>query len=160
MFKNADMLTEKDFQAHPVWQFVDANDKGELSVRPVKALPSRNLDGKLVGCRVSFANGSTHFAMLGNINSENHRQTEHFLTLSIWKEGKWFHLSRYFDPDLRKRGPDALSKFVGLKKSDIFPVSYDLRKYSKGVVHSLVGNIEALPKEKLSRKEIIALAVP
>jgi hypothetical protein len=69
-------------------------------------------------------------------------------------------LFRYFDPDYKSNGPDAFSKSIGLRKEKIFPISYDLRKYSKGIVKSLVGEILEKPKKKLSNKERIALAVP
>lgn len=160
MEKMADKLKEKDFLAHPVWEFINDDEIGELAVKPIKKLPAKNLDGKLVGCQVIFSNGSTHFAMLGNIDSENPKATHEFLSISILKKGKWLHLSRYFDPDYHSNGPDALSKIFGLSKKEIFPISYDIREYSKGVVQSLVGKILEKPKDRLSQKERIALAVP
>jgi hypothetical protein len=158
--KAADELTENELLVRPVWKFINDDEIGELAVQPVRALPAKNLDGKVVGCPVTFSNGSTHFAMLGNVDSMSPPITREFLTISILKSCKWIHLSRYFDPDYKSNGPDAFAKNIGSGRKDIFPISYDLRRYSKGAFQSLVGEISENPKKRLSQKERIALAVP
>lgn len=159
MPKVVDELTEKDFQTHPVWEFSSIEEPDETVVVPIKKLPTPNLDGKIVGCEVIFSNGSSHTAMLGNVDTENPKSTEQFLGISIWKNGKWFHLSRYFDPDYKQNGPAALSKFVGVNVQEIFPISYDIRKYSRGKKGSLVGKILKEPRKRLSSEDRIELSL-
>jgi len=82
----------------------------------------------------------------------------HFLTLSLERYGKWFHLARYHDPDREAHGPEALGRFLGLGISEVFPIEYDIRRYAEGAVAAVSGTILSEPSEKLSRAEIIALA--
>lgn len=159
MPKVADDLTDKDFQNHPVWKFSSKEEPDETAVVPLKKLPVQNLDGKIAGCKVKFSNGTEHMAMLGNIDTGNPDITEHFLSVSIWKSGKWFHLARYFDPDHKRKGPTALARFLGVKVSDIFPISYDIRKISNGRKGSLVGKVFKEPRKRLSSEERIELAL-
>jgi hypothetical protein len=65
MAKAVGKLMEKDFLAQPVWEFINDDEIGELSVLPIKKLPAKNLDGKVVGCQVAFSNGSFHMTFDG-----------------------------------------------------------------------------------------------
>jgi hypothetical protein len=42
----------------------------------------------------------------------------------------------------------------------VFPISYDLRRYVRGDSPALYGTVRKDPIERLSRTEIIRLAVP
>jgi hypothetical protein len=158
--KRVENLTEADLVASSVWQYVNSDERGETLVRPVKRLPVKNLTGKEVATRVTLANGSTPWALIGNIDVTNPRLTGHFLTLSILRDGQWFTMARYHDFDAAERGPDALAKFCGLGVDDVFPISYDIAHASLGDPSTLVGMIEKEPRERLTRAQIIALAVP
>jgi hypothetical protein len=157
--KTVDALTEKDLRQHPVWQFVDNPAGDETSVRPIKA-PVSSPDGKLVGAEVSLANGQKKWALIGSIDAKNPALTEHFLTLSLRHDSKWFHVARYHDYDAAQRGPEQLASFLGLAIDDVYPISYDIRAYVKGDPSSLCRSIPKAPGKKLTRAEIIALAVP
>ena len=74
--------------------------------------------------------------------------------------GKWFTLSRYHDFDYSQSGPEALSNFLRMDVDQVFPISYDLRPFAKGDAGALVGKIAKEPREKLTRSQIIAMAVP
>jgi hypothetical protein len=156
MSARIESLAASDLQTHPVWQLED----GGVHVKPVKRWPVESLLGKLVGTRVRLANGSEVWAILGNLSPRNPRSTQHFLTASIERDGKWFALARYHDFDAAARGPEALASFLGLAVADVFPISYDVRRYAKGDPAALAGTIEREPRERLNRAEIIALAVP
>jgi len=82
------------------------------------------------------------------------------VTLSIERNGQWFDLARYHDIDYVDHGPDALARFLELPVDDVFPITYDVRKYVKGESSTLVGTVPKEPRVKLSRDEIIAMAVP
>ena len=69
-------------------------------------------------------------------------------------------LSRYFDVDYSENGPEALARFLGLDVDEVFPISYDITRYADGNRASLVGSILKEPREKLTRAQLIALAVP
>jgi hypothetical protein len=158
--KKVDELTADDIARNPVWRFTNSDSADETAVQPVKRLPVSNLAGKLVGLRVTLRNGDSVWATLSNIDSENARLNEHFLTLSVVRLGMWFHLARYHDFDYAERGPDALAAFLGLDVDDVFPISYDLCAYAKGDPRALSGVIAKSPAVKLTRAELIRLAIP
>lgn len=158
--KQVDSLQIGDLRTHAVWQYTSREGSGETLVRPVKRVPITNLSGKVIGAQVVLANGKRTWALIGNVDPTNARLTEHFITLSVEHEGRWFTLSRYHDFDYAENGPEALSCFLGLPIDDVFPITYDIRKYTKGDAAALAGQICKEPRERLSRAEIIAMAVP
>ena len=98
-------------------------------------------------------------ALIYNVMPESARQMEHLLTLSIEHAGKWFDLARYHDIDYTNGSPEALARFLGLVVDEIFPISFDLRPYVEGDPAVLQGNVLREPRERLSRDEIIAMAL-
>jgi hypothetical protein len=62
--------------------------------------------------------------------------------------------------DYSKNGPEALAIFLGKDVSQIFPISYDLTAYATGEESVLIGEVLKEPRERLTRSEIIAMAVP
>jgi hypothetical protein len=159
--KNVEKLTPADFDRFPVWQYTndDEGEFGEMGVRPIIKTPVKNLDGCIVGTWVRLANGVPVRAMLSNVESTDHRSTQQFLALSIWRNRHWFFLARYFDVDYKDRGPRALAKFLDLTVGQVFPISYDLSQFCIGDSAALIGTIEKEPREVLSRAQIMALAV-
>jgi hypothetical protein len=153
-------LTGVDLMANPVWQFVNRDGSGEMLVRPVGRVPVRSLVGKIVGTQIRLANGTQRWALVGNLDERNPRFTEHFLTISVENAGKWFSLARYHDRDFAVRGPEALSQFLHLKVDEVFPFSFDVRRYATDDSPALVGIVGKEPRERLSRADIIAMAVP
>jgi hypothetical protein len=158
--KPLESLTVADLAANPVWQYTNRDGAGETFVRAVKKIPLKNLTGKVIGTQVRFANGSQAWALIGNIDVGNPRLTEHFLTLSIERDGSWFALARYHDDDFAERYPEALSQFLGLQVDEVFPISFDVRGYAQGDPAALAGSVRKEPRERLSRADIIAMAVP
>jgi hypothetical protein len=78
----------KDIEANSVWEFAgDEEGSDDTWVRPVEKLPVKDLNRRLVATRVGFANGGSAWALIGNIDTSNPRSTEHFVTLSIEREG-------------------------------------------------------------------------
>jgi hypothetical protein len=158
--KPVEALTVVDLKVAPIWEYTNRDGPGETMVRAVNEFPVRNLSDKLIGAPVRLANGTEMWALIGNVDSRNTRLTEHSLTLSIERGGEWFFLARYHDFDYARRGPDALSQFLGLTVDEIFPISFDLRRYAEGDESALRATVEKEPREKLTRAEIIAMAVP
>jgi hypothetical protein len=72
---SVEALVVGDLEAHPVWEYVNNDQLGETSVRPVKRIPVRNLTGKDVGTKVGLANGNIVWAMIGNVDNNNARMT-------------------------------------------------------------------------------------
>ncbi len=157
--KPAESLTVADFEAHPVWEFLNDDEIGETMVRPVKKIPVRSLANKILGTQVRLANGLQVWATIGNFDVTNPRATQHFLFLSIERGGKWFHLARYFDFDFTGRSPDALARFLGLSVDDVFPISVDVRRYVQGNPAALTAIVLKEPRERLTRAELIAMSV-
>jgi hypothetical protein len=160
--KKVDDLSIADFEAFPVWQFTDADEQemDETAVRPVNKLPAKIGGGYIVGTKVSLSNGMECWARLGNLDPEHPRKTAHFLGLSVFKNGLWFHLARYHDFDASSTGPLALAGFLGLPINEVFPIHYDLTRICIGNPAVLIGQIDAKPREVLSHAELIALAIP
>jgi hypothetical protein len=160
--KNVEKLNLADFDRFPVWQYTndDEGEFGEMGVRPIIKTPVKNLNGCIVGSRVRLANAVLVRATLSNVDSADLRSTQHFLALSIWHDGHWFHLARYFDVDYEQRGPKALADFLALPLDQVFPISYDISQLCIGESAALIGSIEKEPREKLTRAQIFALAVP
>jgi hypothetical protein len=159
-FKKAELLTTADLQQAPVWEFVNDDELGETAMRPIKKLPVKNLAGRLVGTEVRLANGSKVWGLLGNVKVANPKLNEHFITLSVERDGTWFTMARYHDIERNEHGPQALAEFLGLRVDEVFPISYDISRFSLGDPAALVGTIEKEPREKLTRAQIIGLAVP
>jgi len=159
MTKHAESLQVADFIAHPVWEFINNDLLGETAVRPVLELPVESLNGRLVGAQVHLANGNEMWALIGNVSVDDPTSTEHFLSISIYRDHQQFFLPRYFDYDYADKGPDALAQFLGLPTNDVFPISYDIKRYVKGDSTALVGKILKEPRQKLTRAELIAMAV-
>jgi hypothetical protein len=157
--KLVESLEVADFMRNPVWEYINDDQLGETAVRPVEQVPTQNLNGRVVGVQVQLANGTPVWAVIGNVDTANSRSTEHFLTLSVERDGQWFTLSRYHDFDYSKNGPEALARFLDLALNDVFPISYDIRRFVKGDPAALSAKIPKEPREKLTRAEIIAMAL-
>ena len=161
MTRPVDSLTEMDYAESPVWRFTGSDTPDETHVKPVRRLPVRRLGGCLVGIPIHLANGTVLTGVIGNFDPDTPRLTEHFLTLSVFRpDGVLFHLARYHDYDAAKQGPAKLAKFLSLPVDAVFPISYDLSGIVAGSPDVLRGTVSAEPRERLTRAEIIALAVP
>ena len=161
MTRPVDSLTKEDFAESPVWRFTGSDTPDETHVKPVRRLPVRRLGACIVGVPIHLADGTALTGIIGNFDPTNPRLTEHFLTLSVFRgDGRLFHLARYHDFDAAERGPAALAEFVGLPLDAVFPISYDLSGIVVGSSDVLRGTIAAEPRERLTRAEVIALAVP
>ena len=143
--KPIESLQVSDFNACPVWEYVNDDELGETVVRPVKRIPAVSLTGRVVATKVRLANGDLRWALLGNVDLENPRLTEHFLWISVIHKGKRFHLARYHDYDYAENGPHALAQFLGLGVDQVFPISYDISRYAKGDPAALVRKISKAP---------------
>jgi hypothetical protein len=157
--KPVESLQISDFQAFPVWEFVNDDELGETAVRPVQEVPVEDLNGRLVGTRILLANGERVWVSIGNVDTRNAKSTEHFLTLSVEKDGKWFRLARYHDFDYDECGPIALAAFLGLPVDEVFPISYDISMYAVGIHEVLVDRVMQDPRERLTKAELIAMAI-
>ena len=158
--KSVDSLQESDLTAFPVWEFDDDEaTHDECFVRPFVDLPAANLEGKVVAVHVSLANGQRVLASIGNVDTRNAKSTEHFLLLSVIKDGRWCHLARYHDFDYAERGPEALAEFLGLPVNQVFPISYDISMYAVGIQETLVGKILQEPRERLTKAQLIEMAI-
>jgi len=157
--KPVESLTVADFEAHPVWEFLNDDEIGETMVRPVDKLPVESLDNRVLGFQIRLANGSRVWASIGNFDVTNPRATQHFLILSIERSGKWFHLARYQDFDFTARGPEALARSLGLGVDDIFPIAVDVRRYVGGDPATLTATVLKEPRERLTHEELTAMSV-
>lgn len=156
--KPAESLTVADFEAHPVWEFLNDDEIGETMVRPVEKIPVESLDNRIVGAPVRLGNGLEVWGLVGNFDVKNPRYTQHFLALSIDRGGKWFHLARYFDFDFANQAPEKLARLLGLGVDDVFPITVDVRRYVRGDPAALTVIVLKEPQEKLTREELLELS--
>jgi hypothetical protein len=144
--KRVESLTAADLAADPVWHYENGDELGDTLVRAVKRLPVKSLVGKVVGARVCLANGANVWALIGNIDARNPRLNEHFLTLSVERNGKWFALARYHDIESASRSPQALSQFLGVPIDEVFPITFDIREFAQGDPAALAGSVQKEPR--------------
>ncbi len=128
MIKSVEELNPSDLERFPVWEFVNDDARGETMVRPVERVPVESLNNRLIGTSVRLANGDLLQALMGNIDVNSPRYTQHFLTLTIFNDGECFFLARYHDVLHNTHGPAALAEFLGLKTDEVFPIAYDVRE--------------------------------
>lgn len=157
--KPVELLTVADLKAHPVWEFLNDYEFGEITVRPVESIPVETLVNRILGCQVRLASGLKAWAIIGNFDVTNPRSTQHFMSLSFERGGEWFHLSRYFDFRFAYEGPEALARFLGLGINDVFPITVDVRRYVRGDPRALIAIVLKEPQEKLTDEELTTLAV-
>lgn len=154
-------VTENEFRHNPVWEFIEEITSEAMDESWAFAMPDRpvtNLAGRVVASEVTLANGSTAFAVFGNIDCLNAEKTSVFLNISFMKNGLVFHLAWYFDCDFNdKAGATALASFLGLQVADIFPIKYDLTHLVQGNSQALRGVIPLEPARRLSDDERMKL---
>ena len=153
-------LRPDDLKVHPIWRFVADDEPNETYVLPARARRVTRLTGKIVGTEVTLADGSRRWALLSNVDSDNPKSLEHFITLSLFVGRGWFHLARYHDIDATRRGPRVLAVALRRPIGKVFPISYDLRPYVRNAPPWLKGAIHSSPRHRLTRAQIISLAVP
>jgi hypothetical protein len=156
--KPVDSLTVADLRAHPVWEYLLDHEIDETMVQPVQQLPVETLDHRVVGAPVRLGSGLEVWALVGNFDVRDPRQTQHFLSLSIERGGKWFHLARYFDYSFADEGPEALARFLGLGVDDVFPITVDVRRYVRGDPAVLTAIVLKEPQDKLTMEELLKLS--
>jgi hypothetical protein len=160
LYKNIEALRITDLRKFAVWEFVNDERPNRILVRPVKRTSVSHLRGRVIGTQVRLANGMSIWALLGNVDARNATLNQHLLTISVLCNNHWFTMARYHDIDRERRGAAEIAKFLGLAIDQVFPITYDLRTICKGLSSALVGKIDKEPTEKLTRAQIIALAVP
>jgi hypothetical protein len=153
-----DELDIGDLRACLVWRFTNS-DEDELEIESCVKDQYANLDGLIIGNRVSFSDGSSHWALFQNVSLADQRVNDHFLTLTIHREGKWFPLARYHDVGHQQYGPPALADFMKKRISDVFPIHYDLRNTLNSDSSLLTGVVPAEPSVRLTEDQIISLAL-
>jgi hypothetical protein len=141
-------LQVPDFEKYPVWESVLDDEADEVSVSPVTVLLVPNLVSQIVGTWVQLANGGFVWATVLNW-TRNPRMNEHFVVVRVERNGQWFWLSRYWDIDYSRNGPEAVANFLGLSVDEVFPISYDVRNYADGDPTALVGSVLKEPGERL-----------
>jgi hypothetical protein len=158
--KPVEALTLFDLKSYPVWRFVDDDSLPETSVQPVQAFPVADLRGCVVAVELRLASGSSAWGILGNLDLASAERTAHFLALSVLHREHWFHLARYHDPWSAERGPNELASFLGMAVHEVFPLTYDITSWCLGLANVVRGTLPAEPRVRLSRAELIALAIP
>jgi hypothetical protein len=153
-------LTADDLACFPVWEYDTGAEslpgRDESWVVPVLDLPVDSLSNRVVGVSLRLG-GHEWVGLLGNIDLDDPKATREFAALSVWRNGSWFHLARYFDIDRERRGPIQLAEHLGLPVGEVFPVWYDLSGVAEGHPDVVRGRIDAEPAARLTEAERMAL---
>lgn len=161
--KAAGELSPSDFTTHPVWEYADEMESqmpDETYMRPVERLPVGSLANRLVGVQLTLFNAQMIFGILGNIELTDPLSTEHFLTVSVFRsDGERFDLARYHDVDHSRRDEAALAAFLGLLAPAVFPMQYDITGIAVGHPDCLRRRILATPLSRLSKEDLISMAL-
>jgi hypothetical protein len=156
-------LTREDIRKNPVWEFcndIESKFGDETVVRPIIELPVSDLGNRVVGTTLRFANGDCVDGVLGNIDLNDHTQTEHFVAVTLYRDdGKMFHLARYHDFNIDTHGPNECAAFFGLDIAEMFPIAYDIDAVAIGVPASIRREIPVQPNRRLSDDELMRMAV-
>ncbi len=156
-------LMPPDFATHRVWEFandMESQTADETVMRPMVQYPVDSLANRLVGAELTLANGQKVFGILGNIDLADPVSTEHFLIVTVFRtSGERFDLARYHDFDYSQRGAVALAAFLDLPVDAAFPMRYDITDVAVGHPDCLRRTIPAAPLSRLSRKDLMALAL-
>jgi hypothetical protein len=158
--KSVEELTVGDLARHPIWEYTNSeSDCDETVVIPVRKIPVTSLQNRLVGTRVTLANGDLLWATLSNVSLTDIRATRQFLMISMENDGTWFHLARYFDVEYGRSGPEQLAGFLRLPVNGVFPIEYDISTLVRANDQFTRGMIPIEPEERLSLEELIALSL-
>jgi hypothetical protein len=161
MAKRVQDLTPEDLNMFPVWEYdldEEASEgRDETWVRRVESYPVTDLANKVIGVLVTLHNGTRMVACMGNVALNSEVSTGEFLTLSLWYSGEWIDLARYFDVDYAERGPQALSRSLGLPVEQVFPITYNISEHAQGLDAVLRGSIGSVPEHRLSEDERMRL---
>lgn len=152
--KSAESLSPHDFTRNPVWRFSSNSKTHETHLRPIKH-PVQSLAECVIGVKGRLASGRTVDCVVGNVSARNVLLNEHVPTLSVWIDGKWFHMARYWDPDYGINGPDTLSIKLGESLPGIFPIIINLTGIIKGPDAVKEIRFTAEPKNRMTEREII-----
>jgi hypothetical protein len=156
--KAIDRLSQTDLEKHRLWRFV--SNRGDFEITPVKKLPCTDLRNKVASTPLKFADGTICWGLVGNFDAEDPQANEHFITLSLLHNGKWFHLARYFDFDYAERGPEAMAAAFAKPIASIFPISGSLEGLVLASPRDLQFSVSAKPSVILTLDKLMEMAVP
>jgi hypothetical protein len=160
LLKRLREITLEDIQSYPVWQYQpEDGSSDDTCMFPVTNLPVCHLRGRVIAHHALLANGHRQWVFISNFDCESALSTAHFATLSLLIDGGWTHLARYHDADYPLNGPDMICRRLGLKAQEVFPIGYDLTAFVQGDRSMLSGAFHCRPEARLSRSELMALAI-
>jgi hypothetical protein len=151
-------LTEADLRRTLVW-VGSPTDDDETTVVPAKKTALKAVNGKLAACEFKLSGGTQLFGVMANL-TDNLPLNAHLASAAFLIHGSWFFLARYHDADVKRHGPKALAGLLGRPVDAVFPIKYNLMHRFRPPTLAQCGVILAAPPKKLTRAQIIALAVP
>lgn len=146
---------------HPVWEFLndDEHPAGDTAMRPVGKLPVDRFDGRLFGTTVTLSDGSRLSAAISELGFGPRKYQHHFRSLTIFAQGRRFHLAKYFQLWYDSEGPDALAAFLKKKIYEVFPISYDLSSLAVGPTDIVRGAFEAEISNPIPHDQLMKILV-
>jgi hypothetical protein len=143
----------------PIWRYFEGASGAEIWAEPTGERTTEELSFKLIAVRVGLANGEQRWALLSNLSLNSALSNQHFLTVSVERDGRWFPLARYHDASWARHGPSGLADFLSLPLENVFPLHYNASPFVRGATVPLSGTIESEPLTRLTQRELIDLAI-
>lgn len=128
-------------------------------MRPITKLPVRGFAGRLFGTSVTLADGSRFPAAISDLGFGPKKYRHHFRSLNVFAKGRRFHLAHYFQFWYETQGPDALAAFLGKKRDQVFPISYDISHLAIGPHDVIRGVFEAAISNPIPQDKLMTLLV-
>jgi hypothetical protein len=152
------VLKEEDLKTTLVW-LGSTSDRDETGIRPATRSSLKNIEGKIVACTFRLKNGIEFVGVMFNLTDDVDLNA-HLANAALLIDGRWFFLARYHDAELETHGPAALAARVKQPIGNVFPIAYEVLHQFNPPSPAQRGELLAKPKKKLTRVQIIALAVP
>jgi hypothetical protein len=152
-------LSKSDVKKFPLWRFTNNDQVDELEIESIRANQVDDLSGVIVATQVVFHDESKHWALLQNVSLLGKQRNDHFLSVTIYADKRWFPLARYHDVAIDDWGPAKLAAFMNKDIAGIFPIKFDLREVLQSNSNALVGMVLAEPANPLTQDEIIELVL-
>jgi hypothetical protein len=151
-------LRINDFMKYPVWEW-DLRSDTDCTIKSIDKYPVSEMSNRIVGTYCKTNSNDEIFCVISNIDLEDPKATDLFITISVMEEDREFYLARYFDVDYDRNGPESLSKWLNKKMEDIFPISWDISKIVSGKSIVKRGIINSIIKNKLTEEEIMKFSL-
>lgn len=111
----------------PVWEFTETEVNGDYILEPVLEFPVRHMQSRIVGAKVTLANGDAGFCVVSSIGDLGEDNVLESAKFSLFVGSERVPVYPYSHPLAGTFGPDNLAAKLRLRPDEVFPFHFDLR---------------------------------